>query len=98
VTNADRLARSPRSIAEFLSMPNAMDIGFSFRPASTSWQGGRPAERKEETMTSIQNVLDRQRVEVVTISPSETVKDIADRMRAPIAAPVETNGAAVAGR
>jgi hypothetical protein len=24
------LARSPRSIAEFLSMPNAMDIGFSF--------------------------------------------------------------------
>jgi hypothetical protein len=28
--NADRLARSPRSIAEFLSMPNAMDIGFSF--------------------------------------------------------------------
>jgi hypothetical protein len=30
VTNADRLARSPRSIAEFLSMPNAMDIGFSF--------------------------------------------------------------------
>jgi hypothetical protein len=49
-------------------------------------------------MTSIQNVLDRQRVEVVTISPSDTVKDIADRMQARIAAPVETNGAAVAGR
>jgi hypothetical protein len=31
-------------------------------------------------MTSIQNVLDRQRVEVVTISPSDTVKDAADRI------------------
>jgi CBS domain-containing protein len=49
-------------------------------------------------MTSIQNILDRQRVEVVTISPSDTVKDIADRMQARIAAPVVTNGAAVAGR
>jgi hypothetical protein len=49
-------------------------------------------------MTSIQNILYRKRVEVVAISPSDTVKDAADRMQARIAALVVTNGAAVAGR
>jgi hypothetical protein len=53
---------------------------------------------KEKTMTSIQNILDRKRVEVVTISPSDKVKDAADRMQARIAALVVTNDAAIAGR
>jgi CBS domain-containing protein len=45
---------------------------------------------------SIQNILDRNRAEVVTIKPIDTVKDAADRMRAhSIAALVVKNGAAV---
>ena len=34
-TNAVRSARSPRSIHEFLSIPNAIDMGFSFRIRAT---------------------------------------------------------------
>jgi len=47
---------------------------------------------------SIQNILDRNRAEVVTISPIDTVKNAADRMRARnIAALVVKSGAAVTG-
>ena len=47
---------------------------------------------------SIQNILDRNRTEVVTIRPTDTVKDAADRMRAhSIAALVMKSGAAVTG-
>jgi CBS domain-containing protein len=47
---------------------------------------------------SIQNILDRYRAEVVTISPTDTVKDAADRMRAhSIAALVVKSGAAITG-
>jgi CBS domain-containing protein len=47
---------------------------------------------------SIQNVLDRNRAEVVTISPTDTVKNAADRMRAhDIAALVVKSGAAITG-
>jgi CBS domain-containing protein len=47
---------------------------------------------------SIQNILDRNRAEVVTISPTDTVKDAADRMRAhSIAALVVKSGAAITG-
>jgi CBS domain-containing protein len=49
-------------------------------------------------MTSIQNILDRKCVEVVTICPSDKVKDAADRMQERIAALVVTNDAAFAGR
>src|SRR4051794_39874718 len=35
-TKAVRSARSPRSIAEFLSLPNAIDMGFSFRARSNN--------------------------------------------------------------
>jgi hypothetical protein len=49
-------------------------------------------------MTGRQNILDRKRVGMVTISPSYKVKDAADRKLARIAAPVITNDAAVAGR
>jgi CBS domain-containing protein len=47
---------------------------------------------------SIQNILDRNRTEVVTIRPTDTVKDAADRMRAhSIAALVVKSGAAITG-
>jgi CBS domain-containing protein len=47
---------------------------------------------------SIQNILDHNRAEVVTISPTDTVKDAADRMQVHnIAALVVKNGAAVTG-
>ena len=47
---------------------------------------------------SIQNILDRNRAEVVTISPTEAVKDAADRMRAhSIAALVVKSGPAITG-
>src|SRR5690348_7088493 len=47
---------------------------------------------------SIQNILDRNRAEFVTISPTDTVKDAADRMRAhSIAALVVKSGAAITG-
>jgi CBS domain-containing protein len=47
---------------------------------------------------SIQNILDRNRAEVVTISPTDTVKSAADRMRAhDIAALVVKSGAAITG-
>ena len=47
---------------------------------------------------SIQNVLDRNRAEVVTISPTDTLKSAADRMRAhDIAALVVKSGAAITG-
>ena len=47
---------------------------------------------------SIQSILDRNRAEVVTIRPTDTVKDAADRMRAyNIAALVVKSGAAFTG-
>ncbi len=47
---------------------------------------------------SIHNILDRNRAEVVTISPTDTVKSAADRMRAhDIAALVVKSGAAITG-
>ena len=47
---------------------------------------------------SIQNILDRNRAEVVTIRPTDTVKSAADRMRAhDIAALVVKSGAAITG-
>ena len=47
---------------------------------------------------SIQNILDRNRAEVVTISPTDTLKNAADLMRAyNIAALVVKNGAAITG-
>jgi len=47
---------------------------------------------------SIQNILDRNRVEVVTISPTDTLKTAADRMRTcNIAALVVKSGAAIVG-
>jgi CBS domain-containing protein len=47
---------------------------------------------------SIRNILDRNRPEVVTIRPTDTVKDAADRMRAhSIAALVVKSGAAITG-
>jgi CBS domain-containing protein len=49
-------------------------------------------------MMSIQSILDRNRAEVVTIRPTETLKSAADRMRAHnIAALVVKNGAAITG-
>jgi hypothetical protein len=53
---------------------------------------------KEASMTSIQNILNRKCVEVVTICLSDKVKDAADRMQGRIAALIVTNGAAFAGR
>jgi len=49
-------------------------------------------------MTSIQNILGRKCVEVVTICLSDKVEDAADRMQGRIAALIVTNGAAFAGR
>ncbi|HWN48911.1 MAG TPA: CBS domain-containing protein [Xanthobacteraceae bacterium] len=47
---------------------------------------------------SIQNILDRNRAEVITIRPTDTVKNAADRMRAHnIAALVVKSGAAIIG-
>jgi len=47
---------------------------------------------------SIQSILDRNRAEVVTISPTDTLKSAADRMRAHnIAALVVKSSAAVTG-
>jgi len=47
---------------------------------------------------SIQNILDRNRTEVVTISPTDTLKSAADQMRSHnIAALVVKSGAAVTG-
>jgi CBS domain-containing protein len=47
---------------------------------------------------SIQNILDRNRAEVITIRPTDTVKNAADRMRAHnIAALVVKSGAAITG-
>lgn len=47
---------------------------------------------------SIRNILDRNRAEVITISPTDTVKNAADRMRAHnIAALVVKSGAAITG-
>jgi CBS domain-containing protein len=47
---------------------------------------------------SIQNILDRNRAEVVTISPTDSLKKAADLMRAyNIAALVAKNGAAITG-
>ena len=47
---------------------------------------------------SIQNILDRNRAEVVTISPTDSLKKAADLMRAyNIAALVVKNGAAITG-
>jgi CBS domain-containing protein len=47
---------------------------------------------------SIQNILDRDRAEVITIRPTDTVKNAADRMRAHnIAALVVKSGAAITG-
>lgn len=47
---------------------------------------------------SIQNILDRNQVEVITISPTDTVKNAADRMRARnIAALVVKSDAAISG-
>jgi CBS domain-containing protein len=47
---------------------------------------------------SVQNILDRNRVEVVTIRPTDTVKDAADRMQAhSIAALVVKSGVAITG-
>ena len=47
---------------------------------------------------SIQNILDRDRAEVITIRPTDTVKNAADRMRAHnIAALVVKSGAAIIG-
>jgi hypothetical protein len=48
VTNADRLARSPRSIAEFLSMPNATDIGFSFPTCINISAAAAPPNEKKK--------------------------------------------------
>ncbi len=47
---------------------------------------------------SIQNILDRNRAEVITIRPTDTIKNAADRMRAHnIAALVVKSGAAIIG-
>ena len=47
---------------------------------------------------SVQNILDRNRAEVVTISPTDTVKSAADRMRAHnTAALIVKSGAAITG-
>jgi CBS domain-containing protein len=47
---------------------------------------------------SIQHILDRNRTEVVTISPTDTLKNAADRMRTHnIAALVVKNGEAITG-
>jgi CBS domain-containing protein len=47
---------------------------------------------------SIQDILERNRAEVVTIRPTDTVKDAADRMRAhSIAALVVKSGGAITG-
>jgi CBS domain-containing protein len=47
---------------------------------------------------SVQHILDRNRAEVVTISPTDTLKNAADQMRIHnIAALVVKNGAAIIG-
>jgi CBS domain-containing protein len=53
---------------------------------------------KEKAIMSIQDILERNRAEVVTIGPTDTVKDAADRMRAhSIAALVVKSGPAISG-
>jgi CBS domain-containing protein len=53
---------------------------------------------KGKTIMSIQSILDRNRAEVVTITPTDTLKIAADRMRAHnIGALVVKSGAAVTG-
>jgi hypothetical protein len=49
-------------------MPNAMDIGFSFPTCINILAERGPAEWKEEAVTKVQNILDRKRVEAITIS------------------------------
>jgi CBS domain-containing protein len=57
-----------------------------------------PLNDEEKAVMRVQNILDRNRAEVVTISPTDTVKDAADRMRAhSIAALVVKSGAATTG-
>jgi CBS domain-containing protein len=69
---------------------------FLFKFASTSWQA--PLTEKEKAIMSIQNILDRNRAEVVTIGPTDTVKNAADRMRAHnVAALVVKSGPAFSG-
>jgi hypothetical protein len=60
-------------------MPSAADMGFSFQACINILADAAHSEGK--AIMSIQNILDRNRAEVVTISPTDTVAYTAARSK-----------------